>query len=79
MIYNAMINDISSPSNVGKVSGFGWGLGYVGGIVLLLILFVGFISPEVGWFGVTSANGLNVRVAMLFAAAWLLVFRCRCF
>lgn len=74
VVYNAMINDVSAPENVGKISGFGWGLGYVGGIVLLLILFVGFISPEVGWFGVTSAAGLNVRVSMLFAAAWLLIF-----
>ena len=43
---------------------------YLGGIVLLLILFVGFINPEVGWFGVTHENGLNVRVSMLVAAAW---------
>ena len=45
-------------------------MGYLGGIVLLLILFVGFINPEVGWFGVTHENGLNVRVSMLVAAAW---------
>lgn len=74
VVYNAMLSDISTEKNVGKISGFGWGLGYVGGIVLLLILFVGFINPEVGWFGVTSANGLNIRVAMLFAALWTIVF-----
>lgn len=74
VIYNAMISDISTPKNVGKISGFGWGLGYVGGIVLLLILFVGFIAPEVGWFGVTGENGMNVRVSMLIAALWTLIF-----
>ena len=74
VVYNALISDISKPSNVGRISGFGWGLGYIGGIVLLLILFVGFINPDVGWFGVTSENGLNVRVAMLFAAAWTFIF-----
>ncbi|WP_124054379.1 MFS transporter [Arcanobacterium ihumii] len=74
VIYNAMITDISTPKNVGRISGFGWGMGYVGGIVLLLILFVGFISPEVGWFGVTKDNGLNIRVAMLIAAAWTFIF-----
>ncbi|MBM7824592.1 UMF1 family MFS transporter [Arcanobacterium pluranimalium] len=74
VIYNAMISDISTPKTVGRISGFGWGLGYVGGIVLLLTLFVGFISPEVGWFGVTKDNGLNIRVAMLIAAAWALIF-----
>lgn len=74
VIYNAMISDISTPQNVGKISGFGWGLGYVGGIVLLLILFVGFISPDVSWFGVTSANGLSIRISMLCAALWTIIF-----
>ncbi|MCI1642689.1 MAG: MFS transporter [Actinomyces sp.] len=68
--YNAMLNHISTKRTMGRISGLGWGLGYVGGIVLLLILFVGFINPEVGWFGVTAQNGLNVRVSMLVAALW---------
>lgn len=74
VVYNAILVDIAAPGNVGKISGFGWGLGYVGGIVLLLILFVGFIQPDVGWFGVTSQDGLNVRASMLVAALWTLVF-----
>ncbi|MDO5721371.1 MAG: MFS transporter [Actinomycetaceae bacterium] len=68
--YNAMLGRISAPHNMGRISGLGWGAGYVGGIVLLLILFVGFISPEVGWFGVTGEDGMNIRVAMLVSAAW---------
>ncbi|MDY6143243.1 MAG: MFS transporter [Arcanobacterium sp.] len=74
VVYNAMLSDIASPRDLGKVSGFGWGLGYIGGIVLLLVLYVGLISPEVGWFGVTAENGLNVRVSMLLAAVWILGF-----
>lgn len=69
--YNAMLSQVSTPKNVGKVSGFGWGLGYIGGIVLLLVLYFGLINPDVGWFGVTSEGGWNVRVSMLFAAAWM--------
>ncbi len=72
--YNAMLSRVSTPATVGRVSGFGWGAGYLGGIVLLLILFVGFISPEVGWFGVTHDDGLNIRVAILIAALWFGVF-----
>lgn len=72
--YNAMLNEISTPSTVGRVSGFGWGLGYIGGIVLLLIVFFGFIDPEVGLFGVTGEDGLDVRVTMLLCAVWTLVF-----
>lgn len=72
--YNAMLSQVSTRSTIGRVSGFGWGLGYIGGIVLLVLILVGFIFPDVGWFGVTSDNAMNVRVAMLFSAAWLVVF-----
>lgn len=72
--YNAMLNDVSTPADVGRISGFGWGLGYLGGIVLLLIVYFGLISPEVGLFGVTDENALDVRVTMLLCAGWTLVF-----
>lgn len=72
--YNGMLNQLTTKERFGAVSGLGWGMGYIGGIALLLIVYVGFIAPEVGWFGVTSANGLNVRVSMLVAAAWFGIF-----
>jgi UMF1 family MFS transporter len=72
--YNAMLPQVSTPATVGRVSGFGWSMGYFGGIFLLLICYVGFIAPDVGWFGVTSAGGLNIRVVALFAALWFAVF-----
>ncbi|MET4059883.1 UMF1 family MFS transporter [Arthrobacter sp. UYP6] len=72
--YNAMLSQISTPATVGRVSGFGWGMGYVGGIAALAMVLVGFINPDVGWFGVTSADGLNIRAVALFSAVWLAVF-----
>ncbi|UCR88333.1 MFS transporter [Mycetocola spongiae] len=69
--YNAMLSQVSTPRTIGKISGFGWGLGYIGGIVLLLFLYFGLINPEVGLFGVTSEGGWNVRISMLIAALWL--------
>lgn len=72
--YHAMLNEISTPSTVGRVSGLGWGLGYIGGIVLLLIVYFGLINPEVGLFGITGDDGLDVRVTMLVCAVWTLVF-----
>ena len=72
--YNAMLSEVSTPASVGRVSGLGWGLGYIGGIVLLLVVYFGFIDPEVGLFGVTDDEGLDVRVSMLLCAAWTVVF-----
>ncbi|RXZ49494.1 MFS transporter [Agromyces fucosus] len=72
--YNAMLVQVSTPRSIGKVSGFGWGMGYVGGIVLLLVVYFGFIQPEVGLFGVTGENGMDVRVTMLVSALWFGLF-----
>ena len=38
--YNAMLVQVSTPKTVGRVSGLGWGLGYIGGIVALVIVVV---------------------------------------
>lgn len=36
--YNALLISVSTPKTVGKVSGLGWGFGYLGGIVALAIV-----------------------------------------
>ncbi len=72
--YNAMLGQVSTPKNVGRVSAFGWSMGYFGGIVLLLICYVGFIAPDQGWFGATSDGGLKYRMVALFAAIWFAIF-----
>lgn len=69
--YNAMLSQVSTPLSIGRVSGIGWGMGYVGGIVLLLIVYFGFIQ---GLFGVPDADGWPVRIAMLVSAAWFGIF-----
>jgi UMF1 family MFS transporter len=68
--YNAVLRQISTPATIGRVSGFGWAMGYVGGIVLLLAVYLLFIAGEGGALGVSTEGGLNVRVVALVAAAW---------
>jgi UMF1 family MFS transporter len=75
--YNAMLSQVSKPATIGRVSGFGWAMGYVGGIVLLLIAYFGFVAgdgPTAGLLGVPREDGLNIRLIALVAAAWFLVF-----
>lgn len=73
--YNAMLLQVSTPKNMGRISGFGWGMGYFGGIVVLLIALVGFIFGDPPyWFGVTTEGGMNIRAVALFGAIWSLVF-----
>jgi UMF1 family MFS transporter len=69
--YNAMLTQVSTSRTIGRVSGFGWGMGYVGGIVLLLIVYFGFIQ---GLFGLPGDDGLDVRLSMIVAALWFGLF-----
>jgi MFS transporter, UMF1 family len=75
--YNAMLVQVSTPVNMGRVSGFGWSMGYFGGIVLLLAAYTGLIAGDGatrGFLGVPTEGGLNIRVVALVAAAWFLLF-----
>jgi MFS transporter, UMF1 family len=75
--YNAMLRQLTTPETAGRVSGFGWAAGYTGSVALLLIVYLGFISghgPTRGLLHIPSADGQNVRAAMLLTAGWLLVF-----
>jgi UMF1 family MFS transporter len=72
--YNAMLQQISNPGNIGKISGIGWGSGYIGGIFVLLLAYVLFIQPQVGLFGVTAEGGLKYRVLALVVAVWFAVW-----
>ena len=77
VFYNSYLPDISTPANIGKISGYGWSLGYVGGLLAMGIVLVGFILPESPWFGLaTGEEGLfqNVRASTLVVALWFAVF-----
>jgi len=74
VFYNAFLPTIASQEKIGRVSGYGWGLGYVGGLLCMVIALVGFVQPEVPWFGLSTENGFNVRATNLLVAGWYLVF-----
>lgn len=75
--YSAMLRQVSTPRNIGRVSGFGWAMGYLGGIGLLLVCYFGFIAGDGdarGLLGVSTDGGLNIRLVVLLAAAWFAAF-----
>lgn len=69
--YNAMLVQVSTRRTVGKVSGLGWGLGYIGGIVALVLVVV---ATTFDWWGMPTDNGLAYRVIAVGCAVWTLLF-----
>ncbi|BCI54245.1 MFS transporter [Mycolicibacterium litorale] len=75
--YNAMLRQLSTPQTSGRISGIGWAMGYFGSVLLLLVVYLGFIRGDGetrGLLALPAADGQNVRAAMLMAAAWFVLF-----
>jgi UMF1 family MFS transporter len=80
---NAMMPSLVPPERIGRLSGLGWAIGYVGGMTSL-ILMLGFLvgSPETGktLIGLNPLFGLDPmaregdRAAGPLTALWFLVF-----
>lgn len=69
--YNALLVSVSTPRTVGRVSGLGWGLGYIGGILALGIVVA---LTFADWFGMDTSNGMAYRVIAVGCAVWTIVF-----
>jgi UMF1 family MFS transporter len=74
VFYNAMLPDIAGPDRVGRVSGWGWGLGYVGGLSCLVIALFGFVKTDTPLFGISTEDAAHVRAVVVLAAAWFGLF-----
>ena len=71
---NAMLPSLVPAARIGRLSGFGWGLGYAGGLVALFMVLFALILPETSAFGLSKARYEPERLMGPFSAAWLLVF-----
>lgn len=74
VFYNAFLPDIAPPERIGRISGYGWGLGYLGGLLCLVAALVLFVQPETPAFGLTKTDAAHVRATNLLVAGWFAVF-----
>ena len=77
VFYNSYLPDLTTSDNIGKVSGYGWALGYLGGLLAMVVALVGFVQAENPWFGLgTGEEALfqNIRATTLVVAVWFAVF-----
>ena len=74
VFYNAYLPEIVSRKKIGRISGIGWGAGYLGGLLAMLVAMVGFVSPDVPWFGLNIDTGEHIRATNILVAAWFFIF-----
>ena len=74
IFYNALLKKVSNKKNIGKISGVAWSLGYIGGILSLLICLIFFINPDDPIFGLKKDNYEHIRIIGPFIGLWVLIF-----
>ncbi|MBB72514.1 MAG: MFS transporter [Legionellales bacterium] len=74
VFYNAMMPGLAPERYLGRVSGWAWGTGYVGGLVCLFTVLYCFIHHGETWFGLSKATAAQIRVSGPFVSVWLVVF-----
>ena len=74
VFYNAMLPGLAPQARIGRWSGWGWGLGYAGGLVCLGLVLVGFVQAQRPWFGLDSEAAEHLRATGPFVAVWMVVF-----
>jgi UMF1 family MFS transporter len=74
---NAYLPDISHSKNIGRISGYGWSLGYLGGLIALALAMVFLVQTETPLFGFGKGEAdayENIRATNLLVAVWFAVF-----
>lgn len=65
VFYNALLPEIAEPEEMGRISGNGWAIGSLGGIVCLAIVLVPIV--------LTGSHPLVVRLSLVFTAIFYAV------
>ena len=74
VFYNAMLPTIAPRDRLGRLSGWGWGLGYAGGLSCLMVALFAFVQGNPPLLGLQESSAEHVRVVGPMVAIWFAVF-----
>lgn len=74
VLYNSFLPDLVSEDRIGRVSGYGWGIGYIGGLVVMVLALFLFVEESTRFSFLPTADGFNFRATNILVAVWVLAF-----
>ena len=74
VFYNSMLPTLAPRAWLGRVSGWGWGLGYAGGLACLVAALYGFVESGAPWLGADTEQAEHVRATAVLVGLWVIVF-----
>jgi MFS transporter, UMF1 family len=72
VFYNSFLPVIAKPEDHDRISARGYSMGYLGGVILLLLQLAVIQKP--GWFGIPPESDLQFRLAFLTVGVWWIGF-----
>ena len=74
IFYNGQLKIIASDDKFAKLSGFAWGLGYVGTVVIFILYYFLFLLPENSFLGLDESSYENIRISFPITGLWIIIF-----
>ena len=74
IFYNSLLKKCSNENDIGKTSGLGFALGYIGSVPIMLLTLYLFVLPETVPFGLDKSIFETIRFVPLVVALWFLLF-----
>ena len=71
---NAFLPEITTKKNIGRVSGYGWSFGYMGGLIALAIALLLFVNPDIPIFNLDKTAHEHIRATNIMVAIWFAIF-----
>lgn len=72
VFYNAFLPSLAPKDYLGRISGWGWGAGYLGGIVALSIAL--FVFVKTNMLNLNTEQAEQIRICGPFTALWYALF-----
>ncbi len=74
VFYNAMLPELVDDEHMGRLSGWGWGLGYIGGLACLIVALFAFVQASTPLFGLDKQSAEQIRVVGPLVGLWMFAF-----
>ncbi len=74
VLYNASLVKLAPRERIGRWSGWGWGVGYAGGLASLIFVLVFFLDEQTRIAAFDTASAQPLRASFIFVAVWFAFF-----
>ena len=74
LFYNSLLPSIAVPERIGRVSGWAWGTGYLGGLIALVVALFALVQAKPAPFGLDEVAAGPVRATSILVAVWFVIF-----